>query len=174
MEKVKHEENFSNSPFEHIFRNNKPQHIHFLVHGHFSWFTFDLHLVWLYECFLQETKPWKCYQWSVTMGKWPLTWHNFMVHDVNDPLITMACKIHRSQLNSRWTGQAPTLSCMLMLDTLHVGWELGAFWRRKVSYYGASTISMSLVCEAMNHCFCTWFGLSYVVYRQCPKSFWGF
>ena len=41
-EKVKHDENFQNCPFWHISKEN-PSTSDFLVHGHFSWSTSDLH-----------------------------------------------------------------------------------------------------------------------------------
>ena len=81
-EKIKHEEKSQNCPFLDIYICKK-QHIHFLVHGHFSWSTFGLHLVKgpkaLKVCFLELDYE-KC-----DHGKMPLTWDNFMVHDLNNP-----------------------------------------------------------------------------------------
>ena len=60
----------------------KNQHIHSLMHGHFSWSTFGLHLVRgskASNMHFQENN-----HESETMRKCPLTWDNFMVHDVNN------------------------------------------------------------------------------------------
>ena len=86
--KDKIEENFQNWPFWTYIKKN--QHIHFLVHGHFSWSTFGLHLIkgpeTLRMQFL-EIEPWKCYHevWPWKKALW--TWDNFMVHDVSNPLV---------------------------------------------------------------------------------------
>ena len=62
-ERIKHGENSKLPFFGHIL---KYRHIHFLVHGHFSWSTFILHLVrdsgpkGFTECKYVEIGPWKC------------------------------------------------------------------------------------------------------------------
>ena len=59
-EKVKHEENFQICHcWAYIGKN---QHIHFLVYGHFSWSTFNLHLVMGpkdLRMHLKKIGPWK-------------------------------------------------------------------------------------------------------------------
>ena len=64
------------------------KHFRFLVHGHFSWSTFILHLlmgpkalIFFYDRIMKKGL------WSVTIEKWPSTWDNFMVHDVNNSLL---------------------------------------------------------------------------------------
>ena len=55
-------------------------------YDHFPWSTFGLHLVKGPKAFTihlkKKIRPWKCEH-----GKCPLTWDNFIVHDVNNPSI---------------------------------------------------------------------------------------
>jgi hypothetical protein len=61
------------------------------VHGHFSWSILGLHLVRGPKAFNMqfylEIGP-----LSVTMNKSPMTWDNFVVHDVNNPSCKKTCK----------------------------------------------------------------------------------
>ena len=56
---------------------NKNHHIHFLVHGHSSWFTFGLHQR-LCKSDFQETRPWKVDhevgQWKKANFHGPTSW----------------------------------------------------------------------------------------------------
>jgi hypothetical protein len=58
---VKNEENFQKYIFLDIYSNN--QQVNFLVHGHFSWSMFILHLVRgpkALKLHFQDIGPWKC------------------------------------------------------------------------------------------------------------------
>ena len=87
-EKFKHEDNSQTTIFGHISKK--------LAHPFFfgAW-SFLLVHIWFtpsqgpkgFKNAIIQIRTMEVWSWSVTMEKCPLTWDNFMVHDINNPLL---------------------------------------------------------------------------------------
>ena len=80
-------------PFWAYIRRN--QHIHYLKHGHSSWFTFGLPSVGpkAFKTDFLRSRTMEVGPWTLTIEKSLLSYSDFMVHSVNQPLDFMTLNI---------------------------------------------------------------------------------